>query len=614
MKQATTKIIVSDVMDGLTQIDAGIVQCVVTSPPYWGLRDYGVSGQIGSEPTPEAFIAKMVEVFGEVRRVLRDDGVLLLNLGDSYSGGGRGGNPPGSPYQKQATNAGCLIGRQMTQSRRRDDAIIPRSDVAVAGLPAKNLLGIPWRVALALQDDGWILRSAMPWVKRSAMPESCRDRPASALEYVFLLTKSSRYFWDDVAVRVAASTSAWPGIGPKHAKERDRNERYESMQVHSGRSFRNTDLFYESLKPPHGMIHAGDEPVGLDVTPRAFNASTETARLVHVSLGDISDDMMRITSPDCPKHGGLPDRVPMAFRGGRVAGELIRTLRTHGRPVPEREAGSDLSDWLREHCSLADGLDSIRRGSSPSAMPHSKRTRRTDRAPETSPPYTASVQTPDHTDSTSAPPESSRPGASTPASSTSVGSVSGGTGIGDAQMKPHNTDNCMCSCEHYSLVSEKTAHFATYPERLVVPLMKAGTSKKGRCPKCGAPWERIVETERITRERPNDRTARHNEGCGVNSCGNTVAGVISRTNGWQSTCRCGHSEAEPCVVLDPFLGSGTTALVANRLGRNAIGIELNPEYAAMARHRIDAALHPCTHRTDDIGDSPLFSTTRWECV
>ena len=160
--------------------------CCVTSPPYFGLRDYGMSGQIGLEPTPDDFVAEMVAVFREVRRVLRDDGTLWLNLGDSYSMTTKGSSGKG---EKQVTNAGTLIADRRWQ-------IGP-------GLKPKDLIGIPWRVAFALQADGWYLRSDIIWAKPNPMPESVTDRPTSAHEHVFLFAKSERYYYDADSVREA---------------------------------------------------------------------------------------------------------------------------------------------------------------------------------------------------------------------------------------------------------------------------------------------------------------------------------------------------------------------------------------------------------------------------
>ncbi len=227
------RVLIGDVRDRLATLPDASVQCCVTSPPYWGLRDYGTaqwnggdgncdhkptvrprterpdSGltgsksymvaqesvfrdvcgkcgatrldrQIGLESTPDAYVAEMVGVFREVRRVLKDDGTLWLNLGDSYNGSGPSGGPG-----KQYTN----VGSQGTTTK------------AVAGLKTKDLIGIPWRVAFALQADGWYLRSDIIWHKPNPMPESVTDRPTKSHEYVFLFTKAERYFYDAEAIR-----------------------------------------------------------------------------------------------------------------------------------------------------------------------------------------------------------------------------------------------------------------------------------------------------------------------------------------------------------------------------------------------------------------------------
>ncbi len=182
-----------DCRDVLATLPPGSVNCVVTSPPYWGLRDYGVAGQLGLERTPQEYVAAMVGVFREVRRVLRDDGTLWLNLGDTYAGGGRGGNPDDSPFRKQATNHGSVT------DATKEPWPIP------VGLKPKDLVGIPWRVAFALQEDGWYLRSDIIWAKTNPMPESVTDRPTKSHEYLFLLTRSSRYHYDAAAIREQAT-------------------------------------------------------------------------------------------------------------------------------------------------------------------------------------------------------------------------------------------------------------------------------------------------------------------------------------------------------------------------------------------------------------------------
>jgi DNA modification methylase len=171
------------------------VQCVVTSPPYFGLRDYGVDGQIGLEATPDAFVAQMVDVFREVRRVLKDDGTLWLNLGDSYAAN-RGGTTP--PAQ---TVAGGVNGQGGIAERRgQKDGYNASRDAKAHGLKHKDLIGIPWRVAFALQADGWWLRQDIVWSKPNPMPESVRDRCTKAHEYIFLMTKSERYYYDSKAI------------------------------------------------------------------------------------------------------------------------------------------------------------------------------------------------------------------------------------------------------------------------------------------------------------------------------------------------------------------------------------------------------------------------------
>jgi len=179
---------IGDALTVLRTLPAESVHCCVTSPPYWGLRDYGVDGQIGLEETPQQFVAAMVAVFEEVRRVLREDGVCWVNLGDSYAT---------SPAGNKTFKHGAIFdGRDM--SGHQDGS--KRSKV-VDGLKPKDLVGIPWRVAFALQDAGWWLRSDCIWGKPNPMPESVQDRPTKAHEYVFLLTKSARYFYDAAAVR-----------------------------------------------------------------------------------------------------------------------------------------------------------------------------------------------------------------------------------------------------------------------------------------------------------------------------------------------------------------------------------------------------------------------------
>lgn len=184
------EILIGDCRDQLKTLDDESVQTCVTSPPYWGLRDYGAPDQLGLEETPQEYVENLVDVFREVRRVLRKDGTLWINLGDTYIGGRNGG----------VGSSGTITSRNHTavrQAHRRGG----KTHRKAPGLKRKDLVGIPWRVAFALQADGWWLRSEVIWHKPSPMPESVRDRPSRAHEHVFLLSKSARYYYDSDAIR-----------------------------------------------------------------------------------------------------------------------------------------------------------------------------------------------------------------------------------------------------------------------------------------------------------------------------------------------------------------------------------------------------------------------------
>lgn len=185
------KIFNADVLSdkGLARLPDQSVHCIVTSPPYFGLRDYGVEGQIGLEETPDQYVQKLVHVFREARRVLRDDGTVWLNLGDSYASSSK------NRTEDQAIKNSTLQGSLKTQSQ-----ILKQQSKIVSGLKPKDLIGIPWRVAFALQADGWYLRQDIVWAKPNPMPESVTDRCTKSHEYIFLLSKSQRYYYDHVAI------------------------------------------------------------------------------------------------------------------------------------------------------------------------------------------------------------------------------------------------------------------------------------------------------------------------------------------------------------------------------------------------------------------------------
>ncbi len=359
-------------LDVLRSMDSESVQMCVTSPPYWGLRDYGLPpmvwdaqegcehewgdelpprgqsgwhtfehkyhspgshkttigskmkktqdsqnkghgqfcqlcgawfGNLGLEPTPELYISHMVQIFRELKRVLRNDGTLWLNMGDSYVGGGRAGY------------SGNAYGGLEANRKKTADRIYGPPTGKIEGMKPKDLCGIPWILAFALRADGWFLRSAMPWVKRSAMPESATDRPSSALEYMFLLTKNSKYYFDMDAIRVDSQASEKTINRAKYgrydadtgqAKRDYRTGKPDFLQKigndYGGqqRNFRNTDLFFESLKEPYGMIFCGDEMVGIDCNPQAMKEAhfaTFAQKLITPCI--LSGSSERGACPDC---------------------------------------------------------------------------------------------------------------------------------------------------------------------------------------------------------------------------------------------------------------------------------------------------------------------------
>jgi DNA modification methylase len=199
MLNLSAEVIVGDNRETLKRLPEQSVQTVITSPPYWGLRDYGEGDQIGLESTPDEFVEQLCLVFDEVWRVLKDDGTLWLNLGDSYFGswGNYGGENRGKGTQRQivsGSHAPQQAYKELTKWR-------PPTAGKVDGIKPKDLVGIPWRVAFALQARGWYLRSDIIWHKPNPMPESVTDRPTKSHEYVFLLTKSPRYYYDHEAIR-----------------------------------------------------------------------------------------------------------------------------------------------------------------------------------------------------------------------------------------------------------------------------------------------------------------------------------------------------------------------------------------------------------------------------
>ena len=377
------RILVGDAREKLRELPDNSVHCCITSPPYWGLRAYlGDPGMIGLEPTFDAHLANLLAVFREVRRVLRDDGTLWLNYGDAYAGGGRarGKGGRGSSSDKQTTNAGSYFEGPADDKRFKP----------------KDLMMMPARVAMALQADGWWLRSEVVWHKPNPMPESVTDRPTGAHEKIYLLTKQPRYFYDAVAVRTAVAREY-------HAETNDR-------------------AYWEGTAKYQAIGHA-----------------------------------------------------------------------THG----------------------------FRRGSE----------------------------------------------------------ELGGANLRNVWRVP--------------TYSFKGAHFATFPPRLIEPCIKAGTSERGCCPGCGAPWVRV--TASTTRFESGSGRAGRTPGGKFAGTKQAETGAYDIRMGpvkstatlrWEPSCSCEAGKPIPATVLDPFGGAGTVGLVADNLGRDSVLVEISAEYAAASETRI----------------------------
>jgi DNA modification methylase len=402
----TGTIIIGDALKTLRELEAESVQCVVTSPPYWGLRDYGLTpsewadgwaGCLGLEPTPEQFLVHLVELFEGVKRVLRPDGTVWLNMGDCYAASPRGNRP------------GDFSTSSLTNPQRQDETA--RGRAKVFGLAAKQRLMMPARCALALQAAGWWIRSEIVWAKPNPMPSSVTDRPTDSHEMVYLLAKGdargrARYFYDADAVR---------------------------------------------------------------------------------------------------EKQGQPTRRAASFRDGGV----YTGNRSHDNSAPKAKATH---------------------GDGPMATGRNRRT------------------------------------------------------VWTIPTQPY-----------------RGAHFATFPEKLVEPCILAGTSARGACSTCGAPWRRVVEKgELVPTRKSHDLRAygvvrdlgkeRGEQGANRAKGGHRSNMAHTRTTtGWEPTCEHADAPTRPCVVLDPFCGSGTTGVVALKNGSSFVGLELSRDYAGLALERLQVA-------------------------
>ena len=258
------RLLIGDVLDQLRILDNGIIQTCVTSPPYWNLRDYGVEGQIGLEPTPEEYIERMVVIFNEVRRVLRSEGTLWLNMGDCY-----------------AANTGFGLDTNQDGGKRKATTAFKTN--VIHPIKPKNLMGMPWRLALALQAAGWWLRSDIIWSKPNPMPESVSDRPTKAHEYICLLTKSSRYYYDPEAIKRPVTGNAHSrgnGLHPKLAPAGSGIKANESWSAATNKlvSSRNARTVWTIPTQPYPEAHFATFPEA--IPERCIKAGSRRGEMV----------------------------------------------------------------------------------------------------------------------------------------------------------------------------------------------------------------------------------------------------------------------------------------------------------------------------------------------
>jgi hypothetical protein len=531
-----------------------------------------------------------------------------VNLGDSYAGSGKGGNPEGSPW------SGYVGEYAREQAAKAAPPIVP------LGLKPKDLIGIPWRVAFALQADGWWLRSEIIWHKPSPMPESVTDRPTKAHEQLFLLAKSPRYFFDAEAIRepqtLLANGRLSAGMSPRTSFKSESEESRAGL-ASVWRSGVERDLGGRQKRSVWTIPSAPFSDWGYDF-----------------SAADYVDDrgIPRKWSPDCPAHAR--DGRPRQSSLGVAACDESESssLTDSARSDADRERARPVAADATSHCRnslaedspsdalrLGNGLnrmpahereteavqrrvstidtparcdpstkDSAIRACAPIARDRSSDDRRSDHAGQTLSDDTVSEQSASRIASTAPQLCMSELDASTDASNTTPCSdrqKSSAETVGDSidTSSPIHA-KCLCAVSQLS-------HFATFPPALVEPCVQAGTSARGACPACGAPWRR--ETSRGA-ESPDVADSEIDRfGTGQAGVHRKIGGQYQHwldehpitTLGWAPTCACAPTPV-PCVVLDPFAGAGTVGLVADRLGRDAILIELKPEYAAMAERRI----------------------------
>ena len=550
----TITIYKGDCRERLKSIPDKTFHTVVTSPPYWGLRDYGTATWIGGDPncphmrttkvskntitghktmfeqgsvvgdaifkticplcgavrqdsqlgveeTPQEYVANMVQVFREVKRVLRDDGTLWLNLGDTYYNYRADGK-----YPKQ------------TVSKTKQD--LPEFSTArgnkLEGLKSKDLIGIPWRVAFALQEDGWYLRQDIIWHKPNPMPESVKDRCTKSHEYIFLFSKSKNYYFDNESIKEKSTESSV-------------NRLSQNIENQKGSS-------RVPNKTNGNMFAVGDEMRNKRSvwTMDSKYKDDEQEREHRQGMSKTRGDKLVVTRPKLPsqenfvKYIKSKTNVDVLTDYTGIKKSTIEhwfRLDKTGFSYPSRD------DWMKVSTLINDNSDKFNKINE--MMTHEEY-------------HYDEIVTSDTRNKRS---------------------------VWTVTTKPY-----------------KEAHFATYPPDLIEPCILAGCPDKV-CKSCGTPYEKIYDSKKIKRNEldPKDSRYRPNnyEGAYKDINGKGDAGYnITNFVGYKQQCNCTTKETEGGHVLDPFGGAGTTALVSDRLKRHSSLIELNDEYATITEKRL----------------------------
>ena len=477
-----------DALDVARGMEPGSVHCIITSPPYWGLRDYGVDSAIGLEATPEEYVARLVEVFHELKRVLRDDGTLWLNMGDSY-----------------ATHASKRSGQFGKDIREGFDDVYTRNKTPAAqyGLKELDLCTIPARVAMALQADGWCLRGTVIWNKPNPMPESQRG-----------------WRWEKHRIKVG-------NRGRNQAKQQGHFQDHSGNEVESDAIWADCPGCEKCL--PHG---------GLVLVKGSGRPTTSHEYIFLLSKSkDYFFDSEAVREPSDPSKWGIR-------KNGTYTGESVKAYEVAGAQNPSAvkarivesaaaHAGRNLrsvwtfpagqAEW--EYCNKCGTL------------------------------YTGPNRSLIHK-------------------------------IPDSKIK----DRLVRQCPKCKSTSDWVDHFAAFPLKLPELCIKAGTSEKGVCKKCGAPWVRVVEkvgeskyTEIGSPQGLNRSVMQWNDS---HPTKNARWFNTNKTLDWLPSCNCDAGEPVPAVVIDPFCGSGQTGIAVLNLGRSFIGIDLKREYCDVAKARL----------------------------